>query len=54
MGTKYGKVVETCFTCLDEGNEDFGNEEEFQDGDGVAVGVSYIEKVVAKLGEIAV
>ena len=54
MGTKYGKVVETCLTCLDEGNEDFGNEEEFQDGDGVAVGVRYIEKVVAKLGEIAV
>lgn len=52
MGTKYGKVVETCLTCLDEDNADFGDEKEFQDEDGLAVGVRYIEKVVAKLGEI--
>ena len=53
MGTVFGKVVETCLTCLDEGNVDFGDEKEFQDEDGVAVGVRYIEKVVVRLGEIA-
>ena len=45
MGSKYSRVVETCLTCLDEGNEDFGDESEFQDGDGILVAVRYIEKV---------
>ncbi|KAF7556211.1 hypothetical protein G7Z17_g1601 [Cylindrodendrum hubeiense] len=40
MGTKYSEVVETCLTCLDEDNLDFGDEREFQDEDGVAVVVS--------------
>lgn len=44
MGTKYARVVESCLTCLDLGNEDFGDESEFQD-DGVVVAVRYIEKV---------
>jgi len=54
MGTRYGKVVETCLTCLEKDNVDFGDEKESQDEDGVAVGVRYIEKVVARLGEITV
>ena len=45
MGTKYATVVETCLTCLDDDNTDFGDEREFQDTDGVLVGVRYIEKV---------
>ena len=45
MGTKYTQVVETCLTCLDPENTDFGDEEEFQDADGILVGVRYIEKV---------
>jgi serine/threonine protein kinase len=45
MGTKYARIVETCLTCLDNGNTDFGDESEFQDVDGVLVGVRYIEKV---------
>lgn len=45
MGTKYTQVVETCLTCLDPDNTDFGGEEEFQDADGILVGVRYIEKV---------
>lgn len=45
MGTKYSEVVVTCLTCLDPGNLDFGDEEEFQDEDGIEVGVRYIEKV---------
>ncbi|GFP60478.1 hypothetical protein TASIC1_0019002400 [Trichoderma asperellum] len=54
MGNKYSKVVETCLTCLDKDNEDFGDDGEFQDEDGVAIGARYIEKVVQKLGEISV
>ena len=45
MGTKIARIVETCLTCLDEDNADFGDEREFQDADGVLVGVRYIEKV---------
>jgi hypothetical protein len=44
MGTKYSKVVESCLTCLDVGNEDFGDESEIQE-DGIVVAVRYIEKV---------
>ena len=45
MGTKYARIVETCLTCLDEDNVDFGDSANFQDADGVLVGVRYIEKV---------
>jgi hypothetical protein len=45
MGSRYTEVVVTCLTCLDEGNADFGDEGDFQDEDGVLVGVRYIEKV---------
>jgi hypothetical protein len=45
MGSRYSKIVETCLTCLDENNTDFGDEREFQDEDGVLVGVRYVEKV---------
>lgn len=45
MGTIYSEVVVTCLTCLDPENVDFGDEQEFQDQDGILVGVRYIEKV---------
>jgi hypothetical protein len=45
MGRRYAAVVKTCLTCLDHDNTDFGDEQEFQDRDGVLVGVRYIEKV---------
>lgn len=45
MGHLYTDIVANCLTCLDKGNEDFGDENEFQDADGVLVGVRYIEKV---------
>jgi hypothetical protein len=45
MGSKYANIVQTCLTCLDKGNEDFGDESEFQDRDGVLIAVRYIEKV---------
>ncbi|KAH8431089.1 uncharacterized protein LDX57_008750 [Aspergillus melleus] len=45
MGSRYAEVVETCLTCLDPDNVDFGDANEFQDDDGIQVGVRYIEKV---------
>ena len=46
MGDKYTDVVVNCLTCLDEDNADFGqNPEDFEDEDGVQIGVRYIEKV---------
>lgn len=46
MGTRYTDIVVNCLTCLDPDNEDFGDEKEFQDGDGIGIGVRYIEKVI--------
>ena len=45
MGNQYAKVVVNCLTCLDQDNSDFGDQSEFEDVDGVLVGVKYIEKV---------
>ena len=45
MGERYEKVVINCLTCLDQDNADFGDQSEFEDLDGVVVGVRYIEKV---------
>ena len=45
MGHMYTDIVVNCLTCLDSFNVDFGDENEFQDADGVLVGVRYIEKV---------
>lgn len=54
MGTKYAEVVETCLTCLDPENADFGDPREFQDHDGIRVGVRYIEKVILRLNKLIV
>ncbi|CAM1507759.1 Fc.00g046070.m01.CDS01 [Cosmosporella sp. VM-42] len=53
MGDKYTAVVITCLTCLDQGNEDFGDEKEMQDEDGILIGVRFIEKVLFRLSEIS-
>ena len=45
MGERYEEVVVNCLTCLDPENADFGDPSEFEDEDGVLVGVKYIEKV---------
>jgi hypothetical protein len=45
MGDKYTAVVVNCLTCLDEDNIDFGDQSEFEDKDGILVGVRFIEKV---------
>ncbi|KAF7560180.1 hypothetical protein G7046_g3969 [Stylonectria norvegica] len=54
MGDKYTTVVVTCLTCLDDGNEDFGDEKEMQDEDGILIGVRFIEKVLLRLNELSV
>jgi hypothetical protein len=45
MGTSYSEIVRTCLTCLDPDNVDFGDEREFEDEDGIVVGVRFIQKV---------
>lgn len=45
IGERYMEVVVNCLTCLDKENVDFGNQKEFEDEDGVLIGVRYIEKV---------
>ncbi|KAI4635435.1 uncharacterized protein J4E87_000386 [Alternaria ethzedia] len=52
MGDMYAEVVETCLTCLDRGNLAFGDEEAFEDEDGIRVGARYIEKVLIRLGRL--
>jgi hypothetical protein len=54
MGEIYSEVVVTCLTCLDDHNDDFGDEGEFIDADAVLVGVRFIEKVLGRLNEIRV
>ena len=49
MGEKYTQVVVSCLTCLDKDNEGFGDESEFEDDDGILVGVRFIEKVSLNL-----
>lgn len=48
MGRIYTDIVVTCLTCLDKENKGFGDEKEFQDEDGISVGVRYIERVKLK------
>ena len=45
MGERYKNIVVNCLTCLDQDNTDFGDQSEFEDQDGILVGVKYIEKV---------
>ncbi|KAH8905837.1 hypothetical protein BR93DRAFT_928411 [Coniochaeta sp. PMI_546] len=54
MGSRYAEIVETCLTCLDADNADFGDAAEFEDEDGVRVGVRYIEKVLLRLNRLYV
>jgi serine/threonine protein kinase len=44
MEDRYADIVKTCLTCLDPENEDFGDQWEFEDEDGILVGARYIEK----------
>ncbi len=54
MGDMYTRIVKTCLTCLDEGNDDFGVVGEEGEVNGVTVGVRFVEKILAEMGEIRV
>ncbi|KAF1817001.1 hypothetical protein P152DRAFT_453608 [Eremomyces bilateralis CBS 781.70] len=54
MGSKYAEIVVTCLTCLDPENPDFGDQSEFEDEDGIHVGVRYIEKVLLRLNNLCI
>jgi Protein kinase domain. len=45
MGRIYTDTVIACLTCLDPSSPLFKDESEFEDEDGILVGVRYIEKV---------
>lgn len=47
------RFVETCLTCLDPDNVDFGDEKAFEDENGVLFGARYIEKVLLRLGKLS-
>lgn len=52
MGDMYSKVVETCLTCLDEGNTEFGDPHDFEDDCGVEVGSRYVKKIMEVMSVI--
>ncbi|KAJ5367923.1 uncharacterized protein N7496_007683, partial [Penicillium cataractarum] len=52
MGQICSDVVISCLTCLDKNNQRFGDEREFEDEDGILVGVRYIEKILSELEKI--
>lgn len=45
MGDKCARVVLNCLTCMDDTNADFGDRVQFEDEDGIFIGVKYTEKV---------
>jgi len=53
-GDIYAGVVLACLTCLDPGNDMFGDEESLRDEDGVLVGVRFIERILMELDRICV
>ena len=52
MGDIYSKVVETCLTCLDEDNTEFGDPRDFEDDCGVEVGSRYVKKIMEVMSVI--
>ncbi|KAM0351146.1 hypothetical protein ACHAPU_002930 [Fusarium lateritium] len=52
MGDVYSKVVETCLTCLDKDNTEFGDPRNFEDQDGVEVGSRYVKKIMDAMSVI--
>ncbi|KAF5610690.1 het-s domain protein [Fusarium subglutinans] len=52
MGDMYSTVVETCLTCLDEGNIGFGDPQDFDYQGGAEVGSQYVEKIMNPVGAL--
>lgn len=45
MGGRYTDVVLSCLSCLDPGDTQFGDEDDFEDSEEIEVSVRYMEKV---------
>ncbi|OQE19839.1 hypothetical protein PENSTE_c014G02999 [Penicillium steckii] len=54
MGKIYTDVVVSCLTCLDSDSPLFSEPTDFEDADGIVVGVRYIEKIVYEIERIRV
>jgi len=54
MGDQYSAVVMTCLTCLDEGNEGFGDDDYISDEEGIQMAVRFIDKILTRLDGINV
>ncbi|KAJ5356300.1 hypothetical protein N7517_010909 [Penicillium concentricum] len=54
MGRIYTDTVINCLTCLDSDSLLFQDESEFEDEDGILVGVRYIEKILFEIEKIVV
>ncbi|CVL05643.1 uncharacterized protein FPRN_14321 [Fusarium proliferatum] len=52
MGDIYSTVVETCLTCLDEGNTGFGDPQDFDNGGGVEIGSQYVESIMDRMSAL--
>ena len=45
VGQRYSNVVVSCLSCLDRGNSEFGEKEDFEDADDILVSVRFMEAV---------
>ncbi|KFY92772.1 hypothetical protein V498_04742 [Pseudogymnoascus sp. VKM F-4517 (FW-2822)] len=53
VGNVYTEIVITCLTCLDPGSRMFGNNNQ-EDGDGIIVGIRFIEQILARIDSISI
>jgi hypothetical protein len=54
LGDIYTDIVVACLTCMDPGNETFGNEQELMDEDGILIGVKFVEAVLLRIADIVI
>ncbi|KAH6665639.1 kinase-like domain-containing protein [Halenospora varia] len=54
LGDMYTDIVLACLECLDPENQAFGTEQELADGDGILVGVRFVEKVLTRVNQISI
>lgn len=54
MGERYTDIVTTCLTFLDKDEDGIGNDDGLDDGDGILVGLWFVEKILLKINEIII
>lgn len=54
IGDRYTRIVISCLTCLDEGSDDFGEEVDASDRDGIALGMKFIQNILLQINEITI